>query len=596
MSILNRTFHPDEANQAFTTGRLLETGTYSYNPQDHHGPTLYYAAATLQKAAGHNSTATLDPTLLRSTPLLFAVLALVFGALAVRKITGRLWHGLLFALLLGTSPIFVFFATDFIQEMLLAAFTMMMLWSALGMLKSLKVEKFKSSTLDVNRNSTSQPSTSQPSALNSQPSKLKPGTWALLFGIAAGLAFATKETAILTFAAAGISTLIVFVTQKRKAPTANCQLPTTNYQLPTILAIAGFTLTSILLYSSFASNWQGVYNAFIAAPLSYIHRAAGDAASQGAAAHVHSWWKYLEWLFLGNARVSQLHLGGTAPNMAAGAIAFFGCALPLLFRNIRQKISPALKWAGSFLTLYTILLLTFYSAIPYKTPWCALQIHIGYLAASFIGFLIFGEILSLFPNWLKGVDPSAFSHGWRPLSAKTLSTITATVAVAAVIVTEYIPQLIRLNRDPDSKDIPYNYASASPQVQDLATLIIEKIDSLAVGQLNGSDTNQPSATNSNLQTSKHPNFQTSKLPNLFVAVALPPEDTWPLPFYLRSIKDKVGYWTQFGELEALAGLGRKPTVVVVPAEEGHLVQPLFPHLKNTKRFEMRPRVRVRAFW
>ena len=112
---------------------------YCYNPQDHHGPTLYYAAATLQKAAGHNSTATLDPTLLRCTPLLFAVLALVFGTLALRKITGRIGHGLLFALLLGTSPLFVFFATDFIQEMLLAAFTMMMLWSVVGMLKSLKV-------------------------------------------------------------------------------------------------------------------------------------------------------------------------------------------------------------------------------------------------------------------------------------------------------------------------------------------------------------------------------------------------------------------------------------------------------------------------
>ena len=86
------------------------------------------------------------------------------------------------------------------------------------------------------------------------------------------------------------------------------------------------------------------------------------------------------------------------------------------------------------------------------------------------------------------------------------------------------------------------------------------------------------------------------MPDPFAAVALPPDDTWPLPFYLRTVKDKVGYWTQFGELEALAGLGRKPIVVVVPAEEGHLVQPLFPHLKNTKRFEMRPRVRVRAFW
>ena len=39
--ILYRTFHPDEANQALTTGRLLETGMYVYNPRDHHGPTLY---------------------------------------------------------------------------------------------------------------------------------------------------------------------------------------------------------------------------------------------------------------------------------------------------------------------------------------------------------------------------------------------------------------------------------------------------------------------------------------------------------------------------------------------------------------------------
>ena len=77
---------------------------------------------------------------------------------------------------------------------------------------------------------------------------------------------------------------------------------------------------------------------------------------------------------------------------------------------------------------------------------------------------------------------------------------------------------------------------------------------------------------------------------------MPPEDTWPLPFYLRTAGDKIGYWNSFGELEALTGLGTKPSVVVVPAEEGHLVQPLFPHLKNTKRFEMRPHVRDRAFW
>ena len=84
--LYDRTFHPDEANQAFTTGRLLETGRYTYQPQDHHGPTLYYAAAAIQKAAGHDTLATMDGTLLRCTPLLFAVLALVFGFLTIRKL------------------------------------------------------------------------------------------------------------------------------------------------------------------------------------------------------------------------------------------------------------------------------------------------------------------------------------------------------------------------------------------------------------------------------------------------------------------------------------------------------------------------------
>ena len=598
MSILNRTFHPDEANQAFTTGRLLETGTYCYNPQDHHGPTLYYAAAAIQKATGHNSTATLDPTLLRCTPLLFAILALVFGALAVRKITGRLWHGLLFALLLGTSPIFVFFATDFIQEMLLASFTMMMFWAGTNYIFYAKPPNLQ---------------TSKPP--NFQTSK---STWALLFGIAAGLAFATKETAILTFAAAAIALLVssLMFNASRSIPAPQPSTPNPKLQTPNsklshlILALAGFTLTSFLLYSSFASNWQGVYNAFIAAPLSYVHRAAGDATSQGAAAHVHPWWQYLEWLFFGKIATTHnsagLHISGTYTNICAGAYILICCPIPLLFRRVRQFITPAILRSFTFLFLYTSLLLLLYSAIPYKTPWCALQIHLGYLATCFFGFLIFGEFIVGFSQWLVRKDPTIRSCGWALNSSKgrpLIVSVVASVLVATILLTEYVPQLIRMNRNPDSKDIPYNYASASPQVQDLAALIIDKIASSPKPTTNAqlSTLNaQRSSTRSTRSTrlKSEPQTLNSKLQtqNFFVAVALPPEDTWPLPFYLRSINDKVGYWTQFGELEALAGLGRKPTVVVVPAEEGHLAQPLFPHLKNTKRFEMRPRVRVRAFW
>ena len=292
-----------------------------------------------------------------------------------------------------------------------------------------------------------------------------------------------------------------------------------------ILAFAGFLLTATLLYSSFASNWQGVYNAFIAAPLSYLHRAAGDAVSQGAAAHVHPWWQYLKWLFAVNWRFS------TIPLLAAFAVTF------------RPR---------SFLHLYAIALLLIYSFIPYKTPWCALQI-----------------VLPL------AIAPCAVLPA---CGGEARSRVAAALLAMAIICNA--AGICMINRNPDSKEIPYNYASASPQVKDLAALVIATLNP------------QPSTSqHSNTQTLKHSNTQTS-----FAAIALPSEDTWPLPFYLRSAGDKVGYWTQFGELEALAGLGSKPSVVVVPAEEGHLVQPLFPYLKNTKRFEMRPRVRVRAFW
>jgi hypothetical protein len=84
--LFDRTFHPDEANQAFAVGKLLETGSYTYNPADHHGPTLYYAAAALQRAAGHADTASLDGTLLRCTPLVFAVLGLLFGIAALKRL------------------------------------------------------------------------------------------------------------------------------------------------------------------------------------------------------------------------------------------------------------------------------------------------------------------------------------------------------------------------------------------------------------------------------------------------------------------------------------------------------------------------------
>ena len=496
-----RTFHPDEANQAFTAGRLLETGRYEYRPDDHHGPTLYYAAAALQKAAGRNDLATMDGALLRCTPLLFAALALVFAFISIRKLVRgalRAPYGWLVpamgALLLGTSPIFMFFATDFIQEMLLACFTMMMLWAGVGYFG---VPGAKLKHKDGRES-------------NAPSAKIKPGTWALFFGIAAGLAFATKETSIISFIAAAIAGWCAWANGK---PLARNRPESTALQ-SVLLAGLAFLLTSILLFSSFASNWQGVYNAFIAAPLSYLGRAAGSAASAGAADHVHPWWQYLKWLFFPGWQFSALPIAA------------------LFLATFRRR---------SFIHWYTLIVFALYSLIPYKTPWCALQL-------------------------LAPLAVAPFAVPWTRIRAFIAFPLVALSLAANAI------GCASIARDPDSKAIPYNYASASPEVKQLAAVVAAAMDA---------------ATNHEPSTEHQAPF---------IAVALPPADTWPFPWYNREFEPQTGYWTSFDDLKRLADGGIKPTVVIVPMAEGHLVQPLFPHLKNTKRFYMRPGVRVRVFW
>ena len=533
-----RTFHPDEANQAFTVGRLLETGHYAYQPTDHHGPTLYYAAAPLQRAFGHASTAELDGTLLRCTPLLFAVLGLGLLAHAFLMLR-RSWAGALAAVLLvGTAPLFVFFATDFIQEMLLAAFTLMMFWAGVGYARAAKADDAAA-------------------ALR----RLKPGTWALLFGIGAGLAFATKETSVLAFAAAaltlaGLGLFRAFGLRARPRVVAR----------HLVLAALGFLLTAVLLFSSFCQNWAGVADAFVAAPLHYLGRAVGNAAaSEGADWHLHPWWQHLQWLFCGNPPVPYARGCGFAVDLAfANVIPLTVLAtalLPLalfaaLRRPLRARLSRPLMWTFFGALLYTVLLIALYSAIPYKTPWCTLQLLVPFLVAFALGLLLARDILR----------EVALLRGASPRVAGSVATLAFLVPfLLAPLLAEHLPGLVRMAHDPDAPTIPYNYAHASPEVRQLAACVAEAVAA---------------------SPSKRP----------FVAVALPPADTWPFPWYNRAYAHLTGYWTRFDDLVALAKTGAQPTVVIVPMAEGHLVQPLFPHLTHTKRFFMRPRVRVRVFW
>src|SRR5512145_1932049 len=72
-----RPMHADEANQAVKLGELLETGRYAFDPRDHHGPTLYYAALPVAWLRGRTTLAVLDETTARLTPALLGVVSVM---------------------------------------------------------------------------------------------------------------------------------------------------------------------------------------------------------------------------------------------------------------------------------------------------------------------------------------------------------------------------------------------------------------------------------------------------------------------------------------------------------------------------------------
>ena len=346
------------------------------------------------------------------------------------------------------------------------------------------------------------------------------------FADIAGLAFATKETCLISFAAAAIATT-PFIVKRMSFEAVRARTR------DVILAILGFLIVAFLLYSDFGNDFHGVYNAFIAAPLSYLGRAAGDAtASTGANWHVHPWWQYFRWLYDGNSGLLFLSL----VSVSCGAFAAW------------HRASETTSRAFRFTLCYALATLAIYSLIPYKTPWCAVQIEMPLVLASVLGLDCAAEALPRFK--------------WIPLAV-----------LPALLLAFNVPALVRMNRDPDSTANPCNYAAASPEVKGLAQTVASAMSS---------------ATNQ----------------SPFIAVALPAADTWPFPWYNRPYENMTGYWDSFDDLKRLAATGIKPTVVIVPMEEGHLVQPYFPHLKHTKRFYMRPRiperkvkgVRVRVFW
>src|SRR4051794_19610660 len=112
-----RPMHNDEAVNAEKIRDLWLQGRYHYDPNEHHGPTLYYFSLPFVWLSGAQDYGHLTETALRAVSVFFG-LALILSIWLLADALGP-WGSLLAGFLTALSPGMVFYSRYFIHEMLL---------------------------------------------------------------------------------------------------------------------------------------------------------------------------------------------------------------------------------------------------------------------------------------------------------------------------------------------------------------------------------------------------------------------------------------------------------------------------------------------
>lgn len=309
-----RPMHADEANQAVKTGELLEAGHYAFDPRDHHGPTLYYAAAVIARLHGEHTLAQLSETTVRLVPALAGTLAVVLLALIGAPGPGGVTEGrsrgpaLAAALFLALSPPAVYYSRYFVQETLLATFTLatflaVKIWWQSGLTR-----------------------------------------WAVVAGIGAGLMQATKASAPLFLVLGAVA---LFAARGPARPATRRP----RRDATVALLVAG--LTAALFYTSFGTHLAGLRDALGA----YAHAASRFGAEAAPTGHEKPWWYYLR-LF------GWYREGGLVWHQAAfSALAVAGLTVALFRRA---------AWPRG-VAIYALAVTAAFSVFAYKTPWHAVH-------------------------------------------------------------------------------------------------------------------------------------------------------------------------------------------------------------------------------
>ncbi len=315
-----RPMHSDEAVHADKFGTLLEEGRYEYDPEEYHGPTLYYLTLLTAKLQGASAYVDLTEATLRIVPAVFGVaLVAALGLLLPFLGAGAVAAA---ATLTAISPGMVFYSRYYIHEQLLVFFSFGALLAACHYVR-------------------------------------RPGAWpAVLTGAFAGLTHATKETAPIALGSMALALLLTWLWERREGRT-DLSLAALARGRHVLLALLSAAIVSFLLFSSFLTHPGGVVDSFRSYGI-YLSRAGGNSL------HAHPWNYYLDLLLYFPARESPIWTEGLIV-----ALSILGVVSAFRPRNPENKESPDPRLLR-FLSWYTLLMVLIYAAIPYKTPWCLL--------------------------------------------------------------------------------------------------------------------------------------------------------------------------------------------------------------------------------
>jgi len=277
---------------------------------------------------------------------------------------------------------------------------------------------------------------------------------ALIAGSCAAFMLACKETAGLHFVALALAAVFCHCWSNEQFA-----IKTAFPRRVWIAAIGAFIVAGLLLFTWFGQNWQ--------APIDLVRAIPHFAVRAEGQGHEKHFFYYLRLL---------------ASGWSGGIL----CALALVgfWRSVCSASSMATP-SRRFIAIYGALILIIYSAIPYKTPWLALN-----------SWLPMALLIGVAVEWLWRKWPN-FSH-------RTILVL-ACLAIGLLIAHDSRQWVFK---DPAGEKNPYAYAHTQEDVLGLPVRLEQLCEQEHLTQ---------------------------------PRIAVVAEDPWPLPWYLRKYP-QIGFW------------------------------------------------------